>query len=385
MKIQSGIGKKRIVGMVMAVLMMAVSLTGCGSGEKMPSTETVATTAEAATVETVAEEQTTSASESTLAGIKESGTAEADQAGGIGQGGDGQDFARIAAMSGPTAIGMVKLMQDSEDGVTEFPYEFQVFGTADEVSTGLIQGKLDMAAIPCNLAAVLYQKTEGAIQIAAINTLGVLYIVETGETIQSVEDLREKTIYSTGQGTTPEYTLNYLLHSYGLDPNADVTIEYRSEAAEVAAVLAESEDAVAMLPQPYVTVAMTQNEKLRIALSVTDEWEAVNSDSTVVTGVLVVRKAFAAENPDLVEAFLLEYEESAGYANQNVEDCASLVDKYGIFKAAIAAKAIPYCNISFLRGEEMEQKIMGYLETLYQQNPASVGGQLPDKGVFYSR
>lgn len=369
MKTRNGMGKKGIIGIAMAVLIMATALTGCGSGQKTPSQETVTTTAETTTLETVVSEMTTAKED-----LSEIETTE---------GADGQEAARIAAMSGPTAIGMVKLMQDAEDGVTDFPYEFQIFGTADEVSAGLIQGKLDMAAVPCNLAAVLYQKTEGQLQIAAINTLGVLYIVETGETIQTVEDLKGKTIYSTGQGTTPEYTLNYLLHSYGLDPETDVNIEYRSEAAEVTAVLAESEDAIAMLPQPYVTVAMTQNEKLRIALSVTEEWEAVNSDSTVVTGVLVVRKAFAEENPDLVEAFLAEYEESAGYANQDVEGCASLVEKYGIFKAAIATKAIPYCNIAFIRGEEMEQKIMGYLETLYQQNPASVGGQLPDEGIFY--
>ena len=360
---------KKIAGITAGLLLMMAALVGCASGQQTPTTE-AATTTTVQSSETTKESITSAPEEVTTTEAVTSETVE-------------QEAAHIAAMSGPTAIGMVKLMQDAEDGNTDFPYEFQIFGTADEVSTGLIQGTLDMAAVPCNLAAVLYQKTEGQIQIAAINTLGVLYILETGETIQSVEDLRGKTIYSTGQGTTPEYTLNYLLTSYGLDPETDVTIEYRSEAAEVAAVLAESEDAVAMLPQPYVTVAMTQNEKLRIALSVTEEWEAVNSDSTVVTGVLVVRNDYAKEHADLVEAFLAEYEGSAAYANQDVEGCASLVEKYGIFKAAVATKAIPYCNISLIRGEEMEQKIMGYLETLYKQNPASVGGHLPDEGIFY--
>lgn len=379
MKIQNRMGRKRILGMVMAVLTIAAAFTGCASEQGFtPKTTTAAVTDSSETTKS----QETTEPETTLETTDDKATG-TDATEMTEQGEEGQKMARIAAMTGPTAIGMVKLMQDAEDGSTEFPYEFQIFGTADEVSTGLIQGTLDLAAVPCNLAAVLYQKTEGELQIAAINTLGVLYIVETGETIQSVEDLKGKTIYSTGQGTTPEYTLNYLLHSYGLNPETDVTIAYRSEAAEVAAVLAESEDAVAMLPQPYVTVAMTQNEKLRIALSVTEEWEAVNSDSTVVTGVLVVRKAFAEENPDLMTAFLAAYEESAAYANQEVEDCASLVEKYGIFKAAIAAKAIPYCNISFIRGEEMEQKIMGYLKTLHEQNPASVGGQLPDEEIFY--
>lgn len=364
---------KRMIGIATALLILMGTLVGCSSGQEAPTTTAPTTTiqsSETTNVDTTIAPETTEKTTTTETVSLESIPSE-------------QEVAHIAAMSGPTAIGMVKLMQDAEDGNTDFPYEFQIFGTADEVSAGLIQGTLDMAAVPCNLASVLYQKTEGQIQIAAINTLGVLYIVETGETIQSVEDLKGKTIYSTGQGTTPEYTLNYLLHSYGLDPENDVTIEYRSEAAEVTAILAESEDAIAMLPQPYVTVAMTQNDKLRIALSVTEEWEAVNSDSTVVTGVLVVRSDYAKENSDLVKAFLGEYKESAEYANQDVEGCASLVEKYGIFKAAIATKAIPYCNISLIRGEEMEQKIMGYLETLYQQNPASVGGQLPDKGIFY--
>lgn len=364
---------------IAAAVFLAAALTGCGFGQgNVTETSTATTVQNTETTSQMIETsqlQTTETSETTE---KESIQQETEK-----EEKEQEEGAEIAAMTGPTAIGMVKLMQDAEDGLTAYPYQFQIFGTADEVSAGLVQGTLDLAAVPCNLAAVLYQKTEGQIQIAAINTLGVLYLVETGETIQSVEDLRGKTIYSTGQGTTPEYTLNYLLHSYGLDPEKDVTIEYRSEAAEVAALLAESEDAVAMLPQPYVTVAMSQNEKLRIALSVTEEWEAVNADSTVVTGVLVVRKAFAEENPDLVNAFLEEYQESADYANQEIEGCASLVEKYGIFKAAIAAKAIPYCNISFICGEEMEQKILGYLETLYQQNPASVGGQLPDEGIFY--
>lgn len=362
---------KKAAGLLTAALMGVTLLTGCGSAQNEAPTDTVSVETSEITVktETIAE---TTAAETTTA---ETAAENSDNVQEVS--------ARIAAMTGPTAIGMVKLMQDAEDGNTAASYEFQIFGTADEVSAGLIQGTLDMAAVPCNLASVLYNKTEGQLQIAAINTLGVLYIVETGETIQSVEDLRGKTIYSTGQGTTPEYTLNYLLTSYGLNPETDVTIEYKSEAAEVAAVLAEAEDAVAMLPQPYVTVAMTQNDKLRIALSVTEEWEAVNSDSTVVTGVLVVRKEFAEQNPELVSDFLEEYKASADYASQDTDGCAELVEKYGIFKAAIAKKAIPYCNISFISGEEMKQKVMGYLTTLYNQNPASVGGKLPDSGIFY--
>lgn len=289
----------------------------------------------------------------------------------------------IAVMTGPTAIGLVKVMEDNSTGNAANNYNFQVYGEASEIQTKLIKGELDIACVPCNLASVLYNKTEGEIVIAGINTLGVLYIVETGNSINSVADLAGKTIYSTGQGTTPEYTLRYLLSANGIDPDKDVDIQYKSEAAEVTAALAETTDAIAMLPQPYVTVAMTQNADLRIALSVTDEWEAVSSDSTVVTGVVVARKSWIDENEAAFEAFLKEYPVSAAYTNENVEAAAALIEKYGIFKAAIATKAIPYCNVTYIGGEEMKSLVSGYLNVLYEQNPASVGGKLPDDNFYY--
>ncbi|MGN0506292.1 MAG: ABC transporter substrate-binding protein [Lachnospiraceae bacterium] len=289
----------------------------------------------------------------------------------------------IAVMTGPTAIGLVKVMSDNEAGNAKNNYHFNVYGTADEISTGLMKGELDVACVPCNLASVLYNKTGGEIITAAINTLGVLYIVETGDSIKSVEDLRGKTIYSTGQGTTPEFTLRYLLSASGIDPDQDVTIEYKSESAEVAAMLAEATDAVAMLPQPYVTAAMNQNANLRIALSVTEEWEKLSKDTTVVTGVLVARKAFVEENREAFDRFLEEYEVSAAYTNENVEEAAELIEHFGIFKAAIAKKAIPYCNVTFVAGEEMKTLISSYLQVLYDQKPASVGGAMPADDFYY--
>lgn len=292
------------------------------------------------------------------------------------------DF-NVAALKGATAIGMVKMMQDAEKGETVNNYNFTLYGTPDEVTAGLVKGEIDMAALPCNLASVLYNKTSGEIQVAAINTLGVLYIVETGNQINSVEDLRGKTIYSTGQGATPEYTLNYLLASYGLEVGKDVFVEYKSESTEVAALLAAGTDAIAMMPQPYVAIAMSQNANVRIALDVSTEWEKVNDDSTVVTGVLVVRKEFAKANPDAVEAFLNEYSDSIEYTNSNIEETSALVESYDIFKAAIAKNAIPYMNISFVSGNSMKSMISGYLKTLFDQNPASVGGAMPENDFYY--
>ena len=179
----------------------------------------------------------------------------------------------IGCMKGPTGIGMIKLLSDSDDNKTTNKYNYTIAGTADEIATMLLKGDLDIAAVPCNLASVLYNKSEGEILTLAINTLGVLYIVEAGENVNTVEDLKGKTIYSTGQGTTPEYTLRFLLSSAGLDPDKDVDIQFKSEAPEALAALQQDESAVAMLPQPYTTVALNGNENMRIALDVTAEWE----------------------------------------------------------------------------------------------------------------
>ena len=291
----------------------------------------------------------------------------------------------IAAMKGPTALGMLKMMEDAEAGTTANNYKFTIAGAADEITASIIKGEIPIAAVPCNLASVLYNKSKGGVTMLGINTLGVLYIVETGENIQSVNDLKGKTIYSTGKGTTPEYTLNWLLKSAGMEPGKDVTIEYKSEATEVAAILSQTENAVAMLPQPYVTTVLNNNEKARIALDITKEWEALNAGSTVVTGVVVANTKYLNENPDVVNAFMEEYVVSAAYTVENVDAAAALSEKFDIFKAPIAKKAIPYCNIVMIEGAEMKSKAQAYLQVLFDQNPAAVGGAMPEDGFFYQR
>lgn len=292
----------------------------------------------------------------------------------------------IASLKGPTSMGLVKVMEDSANGVAANNYKFKIAGAADEITAGIIKGDYDIAAIPSNLASVLYNKTKGGLVAAGINTLGVLYIVETGNQINSVEDLKGKTIYSTGKGTTPEYTLNYLLTSYGIDPEKDVTIEYKSEPTEVAALLSKSTDAIAMLPQPFVTTVTMNNKKARVALDVAKEWDkVVTNESTVTTGVVVVNKKFLENNKEAVDAFLSEYEASSKYVNDNVKDAAALIEKYDIFKAAVAEKAIPYCNITFIQGDEMQTKLSGYLDVLLKQNPKAIGGKLPDSDFYYKK
>lgn len=286
---------------------------------------------------------------------------------------------RVAALKGPTAMGLVQLFDTHAED-----YDVLIAGAADEVTPKLIQGQLDIAAVPVNLGSVLYNRTEGQVQLIAINTLGVLYVVEKGgETVNSMEDLKGKTIYATGKGSTPEYALTYLLAQHGIDIASDVTMEWKSEPTEVVALMAQSENAVAMLPQPYVTVAGAQVEGLRVALDLTEEWDKLDNGSRLITAGIIVRKAFAQEHPDKVAEFLAQFAESAAYANENVAEAAALVEKYIGVKAPIAQKALPACNIVCIAGEDAAAILPGYLQTLYELNPAAVGGALPGADFYW--
>ena len=286
---------------------------------------------------------------------------------------------RVAALKGPTAMGLVQLFDTHAED-----YDVLIAGAADEVTPKLIQGQLDIAAVPVNLGSVLYNRTEGQVQLIAINTLGVLYVVEKGgEGIHSLEDLKGKTIYATGKGSTPEYALTYLLAQHGMDIASDVTMEWKSEPTEVVALMAQSENAVAMLPQPYVTVAGAQVEGLRVALDLTEEWDKLDNGSRLITAGIIVRKEFAQEHPDKVAEFLSQFAESAAYANENVAEAAQLVEKYIGVKAPIAQKALPACNIVCIAGEDAAAILPGYLQTLYDLNPAAVGGALPGEDFYW--
>lgn len=288
---------------------------------------------------------------------------------------------RVAALKGPTAMGMVKMMADGSGDA----YAFEICAAADEITPKLVKGELDVAALPANLAAILYNRTEGDLQVLAVNTLGVLYIAERGETIHSVADLRGRTIYSAGKGSTPEYALNYILRQNGLEPGADVTIEYKSEHAECLAALLADDRACAMLPQPFLTTATTKAEDMRMALDLTSEWDALQPEggSAMITGVVVARRECVEEQPEVVDAFLEDYAASVAYAQQDVAGAAELIDAYGIVTREVAEAALPQCNIVCITGAEMREKLSGYLEVLYEQDAESVGGTLPDAQFYY--
>ena len=348
---------KRIIS-VFTALALCVSLAACG------------TTAASSAADAAPEAASSAAASPEAAAPQEETPASPETAGAA---------LRIAGLKGPTTMGLVNLMS-SADGAN---YEFTMYGAADEIVPLLVKGELDAAAVPANLAATLYQKTEGAVEVACVNTLGVLYILENGETIQSVADLKGQTIVTTGKGTTPEYVLRYVLSQNGIDPDADVTIEYCSEATEALSQVQAGMASIAMLPQPFVTSALSQVEGLRVALDMNEEWEAV-AGSQLVTGVLVARKDAVEADPAAFEAFLDGYAASVEAANTDLEGTAALCEQYGIVaKAALAQKALPACNIVFETGDEMKTDLVNYFQVLFDADPASVGGALPADDFYY--
>lgn len=297
---------------------------------------------------------------------------------------------KIAALKGPTSMGMAKMIHDQKDLETK-AYDIEVLNAVDEVIPKVATGEVDIAAVPSNVSSALYNKTEGKIVTLAINTLGVLYVVENGDTVQSVADLKGKTIYSSGKGATPEYALNYILKGNGIDPEKDVTIEYKSEHAECLAALTNDKNGIAVLPQPFVTVAQTKNDALRVALDLTKEWNAVTElrsdikNGTLITGVIVAQKEFVEQNPELVKTFLEDYKNSIEFTNSNVDEAAAFIGEVDIVPEPVAKKAIPECNITYIDGAEMKELLSGYLNVLFEANPKSIGGTLPGEEFYYAQ
>ncbi len=284
---------------------------------------------------------------------------------------------RIAALKGPTGMGMVKLADKQN-----YPnYTVSIEASPDALNPRIISGEVDVAAVPVNLASVLYNKLDGDISVLAVSTLGVLYVVEAGSEVNSVADLAGKTVYATGQGATPEYILNYLLDKNGVA--GSVEVNYVGEHAALATMLADGSAEIGMLPEPNVTSTLAGNDNLRIALNLSEEWNKVCS-TELVQGVVIARKSFVNEHPEAIEQFLREYEKSSAFVNENIDEAAKLIVDVGILgNVEIAKKAIPNCNISFSKGEAMHKAVEGMLAVLFEANPKSIGGKLPDKDFYY--
>lgn len=281
---------------------------------------------------------------------------------------------RIAALKGPTGMGIVKLIGE------EYPhYSVSIEASPDALAPRFISGDVDVAAVPVNLASVLYNKLDGDVVVLAVNTLGVLYVLENGDSVKSFQDLEGKKLYATGQGATPEYILNYLMEKNGVTAE----VEYVGEHAALATMLANGDAEVGMLPQPNVTAAMSGSENLRVALDLTEEWNKV-SETKLVQGVVIARKSFVEANKNAVDIFLNDYKASSEFVNANVDEAAKLIAEAEILpKEGIAKKAIPSCNITFISGSEMKAAVSGMLSVLFDAEPKSVGGKLPADDFYY--
>lgn len=300
--------------------------------------------------------------------------------------GQAKSTVRIGTLKGPTGLGMVKLMDDQSEAKTKNDYQFTLAGAPDEIVASLSSGQIDIAALPTNLAAVLYQKTDQEVLMLAVNTLGVLYVLENGDSVQAIADLAGKTLEATGQAAVPEYALNYLLAENNLLD--DVTVNFRSEHTELATLAASGQVDLAMLPEPFVTTVLARNPDFRVALDLTQEWQKLQqqagSDSELAMGCLVVNKEFAENNREALRSFLDEYKQSTEYVNDNHEQAGELAVKFEILAdAVLAARSIPNCNIVLIEGEAMQPILDPFYEVLFAANPQSVGGATPDTGFYW--
>ena len=373
----------RMLAAVLAVSMLA----GCGASTTPQATTAAVTEANAGDQETCAAAEETTAAETaqateaaaeTTAAAEKTEESSAAEVLTIGEASD--DVLRVGSLKGPTTMGLVNLMSEVESGAKN-GYSFEMQSQPDVIMSELVSGKLDIALLPANVAAVAYNKTKHGVSAIDINTLGVLYCVTGDENIKSVKDLAGKTVLSTGQGASPEYVLNYLLEKNGV---TDCDVQFKSEATEIAALLKQDPAQIAILPQPFVTVATAQNDQLKVAFSLTDEWKSVSPDSKLLTGVTVVRNEVLENRAAEVDQFIADHQASTEKATTDVDATAELVAKYGIIaKAPVAKKALPNCNIVAIAGDEMKTDLAGYLQVLFDANPKSVGGTMPDDDFYY--
>ena len=359
----------KTLALVLTLGLLCSGLAGCGQERNSGST------AESLATESTQTENTVSdvTAESTAASAEETSQNTDDT------------VVRVASLKGPTSLGLLFLMDKANKGETANTYEFRMATGADEILPLMVKGDLDIALIPANVASILYHKTQGGVEVIDINTLGVLYMVSGEDGLADFTDLKGKTIYLTGKGTTPDYVLQYLLNANGMSVD-DVTLEYKSEATEVASVLAEDPTAIGLLPQPFVTAACMQNDALKVIFDLNEEWNKVQgaSGSSMVTGVTVVRKEFLEENEEAVKAFMEEPKASAEAINADPTTGAALaVEAQIVAKEPIAKQAIPGCNITYMDKAEMKQALSGYLEVLFHQDSQSIGGGFPESDFYY--
>lgn len=291
----------------------------------------------------------------------------------------------IYGIAGPTGIGMADLMSKSKANKTEFDYNFNIVGSNEEIVAKISNGEADIAAVATNLASSLYNKTSGKVKVLAINTLGVLSVISKGEDVNSIADLKGKTIYTTGQGANPEYIITNILEKNNLKVGKDVELKFVTQPTELVTKVVTSEKAIVIAPQPVATTITIKDSNAKIVIDINDEWEKI-TDTALVMGCVIARKEFVEKNPQAVDTFLKEYKASIKATNEDIDNVAKLCEEYTLAASAtIAKKAIPYCHIVFQDSKEMKTNLKAYLEFLHSKNPASIGGKLPNESFYYAK
>lgn len=286
----------------------------------------------------------------------------------------------IAALNGPTGMGMTKLINDNETN-----YEITLYQSADEIVGKIVSGEIDVACVPSNLAATLYQKTQKNIYLLATNTLGTLYIVENGDTVHSIEDLAGKTIVSSGQGSTPEFVLDKLLLGAQLDPEKDVTVKFVANHTDVVSELVANEGTIALLPQPHVTIATSKNDKVQIAIDLNETWMS-QEQTQLPMGVIIANKTYVDAHKEAINTFLTDYEASVKFVNENLEEASEMMEAAGVLASQeIALKAIPDSHIVFMDATSSKDSLENFYQILSDVNPKAIGGSLPDEAFYYSK
>ena len=283
----------------------------------------------------------------------------------------------IGVLKGPTGMSAAWLMDQNDQKLSANEYNFTVAGTPDAITGQLINGDMDIAALPTNAISALYNKTEGKISVLGVNALGVLYILENGNSINSVSDLAGKTVLASGKGSTAEYVLNYILEKNGVIAE----IVWAAEHSEAATLALKGDYDIVMLPEPFVTNVTAKSDAFRVALDLTEEWEALGSGELTMGGI-AVRTAFLEEHPDAVKAFVEEYGKSVAFTNAQPEDAAKLIAKYEIAAEEVAKNAIPRCNIVWLHGKDYKAVLENFLGVVYDANPAGIGGKMPGDDFY---
>ena len=385
--------KKKFITLLGASLCCMTFATACG---EKSTTEEDADTLKSTKTEAVTEEENAEADESASNAQNDENTNDSEESDAATETSEdassntenatdieedeSYEVVRVGSLKGPTTMGLVNLMKESEEGSCSGNYEFTMETQPDAILAKVVSGDLDIALVPANVASVLYNKTEGGVSLVDINTLGVLYCVTGDDTVKGMEDLAGKTVITTGQGASPEYVLNYLLEQYGV---TDCNVEFKSEATEIAAILAEDPTKIAVLPQPFVTAATMKNSEIKIAFSLTGEWDKISEGSQLLTGVTVVRNDFLDEHEKEVTTFLEEHKRSTELTKSALSESAELVAEYGIIeKKEIAEVAMPECNIVCISGQEAKDALSGYLDVLFNADPKAVGGSVPSDDFY---